>query len=80
MRRAKIVCTLPAGEGGGLPVRVTVSGQGSNSATFSYAAPVLSTALLVAFGETPATWQLAASCLLVAAGAGLAAWADKRGR
>ncbi|MDH5222938.1 MAG: EamA family transporter [Betaproteobacteria bacterium] len=44
----------------------------------SYAAPVLSTSLLVAFGEAAATWQLAASCLLVTAGAGLAAYADRR--
>jgi drug/metabolite transporter (DMT)-like permease len=44
----------------------------------SYAAPVLSTGLLVAFGEAAATWQLAASCLLVTAGAALAAYADRR--
>jgi drug/metabolite transporter (DMT)-like permease len=44
----------------------------------SYAAPVLSTALLVAFGEAAASWQLAASCLLVASGAALAAFADRR--
>jgi drug/metabolite transporter (DMT)-like permease len=44
----------------------------------SYAAPVLSTSLLVAFGEAAASWQLAASCLLVTAGAALAAYADRR--
>ena len=44
----------------------------------SYAAPVISTILLVAFGEAAATWQLAASCLLVTAGAALAAFADRR--
>lgn len=46
----------------------------------SYAAPVLSTSLLVAYGEAAATWQLAASCLLVTAGAALAAYADRRQR
>jgi drug/metabolite transporter (DMT)-like permease len=44
----------------------------------SYAAPVLSTSLLVAFGAATATWQLAASCLLVTAGAALAAYADRQ--
>ena len=44
----------------------------------SYAAPVLSTVLLVAFGDAAPTWQLAASCLLVTGGAALAAYADRR--
>ncbi len=45
----------------------------------SYAAPVLSTALLVAFGDATGSWQLAASCVLVAGGAALATYADRRG-
>jgi len=44
----------------------------------SYAAPVLSTALLVANGDAPASWLLAASCALVAGGAALAAMAERR--
>jgi drug/metabolite transporter (DMT)-like permease len=43
----------------------------------SYAAPVLSTALLVGFGAAAASWQLAASCALVAGGAALAAYGDR---
>lgn len=39
----------------------------------SYAAPVLSTLLLVLAGYAPATWSLAAACLLIVGGAGLAA-------
>jgi drug/metabolite transporter (DMT)-like permease len=41
---------------------------------FSYAAPVLSTLLLVAAGSAEPTWQLAAAALLVAGGAALASW------
>jgi drug/metabolite transporter (DMT)-like permease len=41
---------------------------------FSYAAPVLSTLLLVAAGSAQPTWQLAAAALLVAGGAALASW------
>lgn len=44
----------------------------------SYAAPVLSTVLLVASGDAAGSWQLAGSCLLVAGGAALAAYADRR--
>ena len=40
----------------------------------SYAAPVLSTLLLVAAGFAPATWALAAACGLIVAGAGVASW------
>jgi drug/metabolite transporter (DMT)-like permease len=41
---------------------------------FSYAAPVLSTLLLVAAGSAQPTWQLAAAALLIAGGAALASW------
>lgn len=41
---------------------------------FSYAAPVLSTLLLVAAGNADPSWQLAAAALLVAGGAALASW------
>jgi drug/metabolite transporter (DMT)-like permease len=41
---------------------------------FSYAAPVLSTLLLVTAGSAQPTWQLAAAALLVAGGAALASW------
>jgi drug/metabolite transporter (DMT)-like permease len=40
----------------------------------SYAAPVLSTLLLVAAGSAEPSWQLAAAALLVAGGAALASW------
>jgi drug/metabolite transporter (DMT)-like permease len=40
---------------------------------FAYAAPLLSTVLLVAFGEGGATWRIAAACLLITGGAALAA-------
>ena len=40
----------------------------------SYAAPVLSTLLLVAAGAAEPTWQLAAGALLVGGGAALASW------
>ena len=40
---------------------------------FAYAAPLLSTILLVAFGEDRATWRIAVACLLITGGAALAA-------
>ena len=42
-------------------------------AAFSYAAPLLSTGLLIAAGEAEATWRVGAACLLIAGGAALAA-------
>ena len=39
----------------------------------AYAAPLLSTTLLVAFGMAEATWALAAACVLIVGGAALAA-------
>ncbi|WP_299395768.1 DMT family transporter [Pelagibius sp.] len=39
---------------------------------FSYAAPLLSTLLLIAFGQAEATWIVALACLLIVAGAVLA--------
>ncbi|MGE3572110.1 MAG: EamA/RhaT family transporter, partial [Burkholderiales bacterium] len=44
----------------------------------SYAAPVLSTALLVAAGDAQATWHIGAGCVLVALGAALAALGERR--
>jgi drug/metabolite transporter (DMT)-like permease len=44
---------------------------------FSYAAPVLSTLLLVAAGGAEPGWQLAAGALLVGGGAALASWPRK---
>jgi drug/metabolite transporter (DMT)-like permease len=44
---------------------------------FSYAAPVLSTLLLVAAGSAEPSWQLLAAALLVAGGAALASWPRK---
>jgi len=41
---------------------------------FSYAAPVLSTLLLVAAGDAEPSWQLLAAALLVGGGAALASW------
>lgn len=41
--------------------------------TFSYAAPLISTALLIAFGMGDATWTMAAGCALIVGGAVLAA-------
>lgn len=41
--------------------------------TFSYAAPLISTALLIAFGKGDATWAVAAGCALIVGGAVLAA-------
>jgi drug/metabolite transporter (DMT)-like permease len=40
---------------------------------FSYAAPLLSTGLLIAAGEAEATWRIGLACLLIAGGATLAA-------
>jgi len=40
---------------------------------FAYAAPLLSTVLLVAFGQGSATWRIAAACVLITGGAALAA-------
>lgn len=40
---------------------------------FSYAAPLLSTLLLIAFGQARATWEVGAACLLIVGGALLAA-------
>ncbi|MGE5145410.1 MAG: DMT family transporter [Candidatus Eiseniibacteriota bacterium] len=40
---------------------------------FAYAAPLLSTILLIAFGEGSATWRIVAACLLITGGAALAA-------
>jgi drug/metabolite transporter (DMT)-like permease len=39
----------------------------------SYAAPLLSTLILIAAGRTPATATIIAACLLITAGAALAA-------
>ena len=39
----------------------------------AYGAPLLSTVLLVAFGRAPATWVVAAACLLIVSGAVIAA-------
>lgn len=39
---------------------------------FSYAAPLLSTLVLIAFGQAEPTWVVAAACLLIVAGALLA--------
>lgn len=39
---------------------------------FSYAAPLLSTLLLIAFGEAAASWVVGAACLLIVGGAVLA--------
>jgi drug/metabolite transporter (DMT)-like permease len=39
---------------------------------FSYAAPLLSTVLLIAFGRAEASWTVAAACLLIVGGAVLA--------
>jgi drug/metabolite transporter (DMT)-like permease len=40
---------------------------------FAYAAPLLSTILLVAFGQGSATWRIAVACILITGGAALAA-------
>jgi len=39
---------------------------------FSYAAPLLSTVLLIAFGRAEPSWAVAAACLLIVGGAVLA--------
>jgi drug/metabolite transporter (DMT)-like permease len=44
----------------------------------SYAAPVLSTAFLVAAGVAAPTWHIGAGCLLVTGGAVLAAYGERR--
>jgi drug/metabolite transporter (DMT)-like permease len=44
----------------------------------SYAAPVLSTAFLVAAGDAMPTWHIGAGCVLVAGGAALAAYGERR--
>jgi len=44
----------------------------------SYAAPVLSTLVLVVAGYAPASWLLAASCLLIVVGALVASWGRRR--
>jgi drug/metabolite transporter (DMT)-like permease len=44
----------------------------------SYAAPVLSTALLIAAGDAVPSWHIGAGCLLVAGGAALAAYGERR--
>lgn len=48
--------------------------------TASYAAPVLSTLILVFFGYAQANWALAASCTLIVAGAVIASYAPRRSR
>ncbi|MCO5091405.1 EamA family transporter [Bosea sp. (in: a-proteobacteria)] len=45
----------------------------------SYAAPVLSTLILVLFGYAPASWLLAASCALIVAGALVASGGGRKG-
>lgn len=40
---------------------------------FAYAAPLISTALLIVAGRAEASWALAGGCILIVAGAGLAA-------
>jgi len=48
----------------------------------AYAAPLLSTLLLIAFGQGRATWSVAAACLLIVGGAALASgdlWRRRRG-
>ena len=47
--------------------------------TASYAAPVLSTMVLVLAGQSPATWALAGATVLIAGGAALAAQASAKG-
>jgi drug/metabolite transporter (DMT)-like permease len=42
-------------------------------AAFSYASPLISTLLLVAFGRAEASWAIAAACVLVVGGALIAA-------
>jgi drug/metabolite transporter (DMT)-like permease len=40
---------------------------------FSYAAPLLSTLLLIAFGRVPGSWYAILACVLIVGGAALAA-------
>ncbi len=47
---------------------------------FSYAAPLLSTLILIAFGRAEATWVVGLACLLIVAGAVLASKEMLRGR
>jgi drug/metabolite transporter (DMT)-like permease len=42
----------------------------------SYAAPVLSTLILVLTGHAPASWLIGLSCLLIMLGALVASWDD----
>ena len=46
----------------------------------SYAAPVLSTIILVLAGYAPASWLLAVSCVLIVVGAVVASYAPRHGR
>lgn len=46
---------------------------------FSYAAPLLSTLLLILFGQATYTWVIGAACLLIVGGALLAAQSNFRG-
>ncbi len=46
--------------------------------TLAYAAPLLSTLLLVAFGQAAATWRVAVACGLIVGGALLASLASRR--
>ena len=46
----------------------------------AYAAPLLSTLVLVAAGFAEATWRLALAAVLITAGAGLASWGSARAR
>jgi len=57
--------------------RGTKHGRIALLGALSYAAPVLSTALLVAAGAAAPTWHIAAGCLLVAGGAALAAYGER---
>jgi drug/metabolite transporter (DMT)-like permease len=41
---------------------------------FSYAAPLLSTLLLIVFGRAPGSWYVIAACVLIVGGAALAAF------
>lgn len=58
--------------------RGTKRGRLALLGALAYAAPVLSTAFLVAAGDARATWHVAAGCLLVAGGAALAALGERR--
>jgi drug/metabolite transporter (DMT)-like permease len=58
--------------------RGTKRGRLALLGALSYAAPVLSTAFLVAAGDAVPTWHIAAGCVLVAGGAALAALGERR--